>query len=224
MKSIKIPLTLLLLVFVSSLHAQDWPDLKHYQAANQTLKKSDKTTVIFIGDSITEGWITESPDFFSGNGYVDRGIAGQTSPQMLLRFQQDVISLKPNAVVLLCGINDLAGNTGPTTVEMIEDNIKSMAEIATTNGVKMILCSVMPSNYIYWKPELKPMDNIDVLNTWIGNYARSKHLPYIDYYSSLVDDQRGFKAEYTKDRVHANLKGYKIMEALLSPAISSVLK
>jgi lysophospholipase L1-like esterase len=224
MKKIRISLSLSLLVLSCAVKAQDWPNLAYYQAADQKLKVIDNVKVVYMGDSITEGWIAASPDFFSENGYTDRGISGQTSPQMLLRFRQDVIDLKPEVVVLLCGINDLAGNTGPSTVEMIEDNIKSMAELAAANSIKVVLCSVLPSNSVFWKPALKPMDDITTLNNFISNYASARHLTYVDYYASMVDEQRGLKAAYAKDGVHPNAAGYSVMESLVKPAVNSLLK
>jgi lysophospholipase L1-like esterase len=205
-------------------NAQDWPNLKYYQAANQKVKDEHTVKVVYMGDSITESSMTASPDFFATNGYTDRGISGQTSPQMVLRFRQDVIDLKPKVVVLLCGINDLAGNTGPSSVEMIEDNIKTMAELAKINDIKMVLCSVLPSRSVFWRPELNPMDDIITLNKRVSSYAREKHLFYVDYYTALVDDQKGLKAVYAKDGVHPNVQGYKVMETLAKVTVNSVLK
>ncbi|MDP9082077.1 MAG: SGNH/GDSL hydrolase family protein [Bacteroidota bacterium] len=204
--------------------AQDWPNLKYYQAANQKVRDEHAVKVVYMGDSITESWMTALPDFFLTNGYTDRGISGQTSPQMVLRFRQDVIDLKPKVVVLLCGINDLAGNTGPSSIEMIEDNIKTMAELAKINNIKMVLCSVLPSRSVFWRPDLNPMDDIITLNKWIRNYAGEKHLFYLDYYTALVDDQKGLKAVYAKDGVHPNVPGYKVMEPLAKAAVNSALK
>jgi lysophospholipase L1-like esterase len=204
-----------------SLSAQDWPNLKRYQEQNETLKEKPvpKGRVVFMGNSITDFWIGQSPEFFETNHFVDRGISGQTSPQMLLRFRQDVIDLKPRAVVIECGTNDIAGNTGYSTLEMIEDNIASMAELAKANKIKVILGSVLPANKFGWKPELHPAERIDSLNQWIRQYAKKNKMVYLDYYSSLVDEQQGMKAEYSKDGVHPNKEGYTVMERVVMEAI-----
>ncbi len=203
-----------------SVKAQDWPNLGRYHAKNDSIKMAK---VVYMGDSITDSWIDASPDFFAENDYTDRGISGQTSPQMLLRFRQDVIGLKPKLVVLLCGINDIAGNTGPSSLEMIEANIQSMTELAKANHIGVILCSVLPAVRIFWKPELRPADSIIALNTWISNYALSKHFHYVDYYTALVNDQKDLRAEYSKDGVHPNLAGYKMMEGMVKSAVDGEL-
>ncbi len=220
----KIILSVTILLFVGGniAKAQDWPNLSRYQAANQRLKDST-VKVVYMGNSITEAWAQMSPDFFADNKYVNRGISGQTTPQMLLRFRQDVIALKPKVVVLLCGINDIAGNTGPSTLEMIEGNIMSMAELAKANKIKMILCSVLPANHFKWKPALQPADSVIALNKWISAYTHSHHLEYVDYYSQMVDTEKGLKAAYTYDGVHPTINGYKIMQPLVKAAISKIL-
>jgi len=202
--------------------AQDWPNLKRYRAANEKLKDST-TQVVYMGDSITDFWLDADPGFFKQNHYANRGISGQTSPQMLLRFRQDVIALKPKAVVILCGTNDIAGNTGPMTPEMTEDNIRSMTELAKANKIKVILCSVLPANHFGWKPNLQPADSIIALNTWVKTYAKEKHFGYVDYYSALVDEQKGFKTAYSQDGVHPNAAGYAVMEPLVQKAIKKEL-
>lgn len=225
MNRIKKQVTALFLFIIgahSSLFAQDWPNVERYRVANEKLKDST-VNVVHIGDSITDFWINNSPGFFSQNHYADRGISGQTSPQMLLRFQQDVISLKPKAVVILCGTNDIAGNTGPSTLNMIEDNIKSMSELAQANEIKVILCSVLPANHFAWKPEMHPADSIIDLNNWIKDYAQNNHYGYVDYYSSMVDDQKGLKAMFSQDGVHPNMDGYLVMQGLVQPVIEKVL-
>lgn len=204
------------MLLTGSASAQDWPNLAHYRAADlQILDSGQRVKAVFMGDSITDFWIGNDSSFFATNGYIDRGISGQTSPQMLLRFRQDVISLKPEYVVLLCGTNDIAGNTGPSTLEMTEDNIRSMTELARANHIRMILCSVLPANRFYWNPSVQPADSIVMLNSWIRAYAAAQHLPYVDYYRVLADDQQGMKAIYSKDGVHPNAAGYQIMEPLV---------
>ena len=207
----------------SAAFAQDWANQKRYRAANEQLKYS-KVKVVYIGDSITDFWINADPGFFSQNHYADRGISGQTSPQILLRFRQDVIDLKPEAVVILCGTNDIAGNTGPSTLEMTEGNIISMCELAKVNKIKVILCSVLPANHFVWSPKVEPADSIIALNNWIKGYAEAKHFAYVDYYPMLVDLQKGMKAEYSADGVHPNKDAYAIMKNLVQPVIDKVVK
>ena len=152
-----------------------------------------------MGDSITEFWSNVHPEFFLEKSYINRGISGQTSPQMSLRFKADVIDLKPAVVVILAGGNDIAGNTGPSTLEMIQNNIFSMVELAQTHQIKVILCSVLPANYFYWKPKEKPADTILALNKSVKSYAKANDIPYVDYYSAMVDDQKGLPLVYSND-------------------------
>jgi lysophospholipase L1-like esterase len=164
------------------------------------------------------------PEFFAGKPYIDRGISGQTTPQMLIRFRPDVIDLKPSAVVLLAGINDIAGNTGPSTLEMIESNIAGMAEMAKANGIKVILCSVLPAYDFPWRPGMEPAEKVVELNAWIKSYAATHDCMYVDYFSSMADERKGLKAEYTYDGVHPNKAGYQVMEPLVEEAITKALK
>ncbi|MEO5649509.1 MAG: SGNH/GDSL hydrolase family protein, partial [Ginsengibacter sp.] len=202
------------------------PNLARYKEANAQLElpKATENRVVYMGNSITEGWIQKDPDFFAGKPYINRGISGQTTPQMLLRFHADVIALRPKVVVILAGINDIAGNTGPSTLEMIEDNISSMAVLAKSAGIKVILSSVLPAYDFPWRPGLAPAEKVVALNEWIKNYASQNGFIYLDYYSSMVDDRKGLLAEYTTDGVHPNEKGYKIMEPLVEKAIVLALK
>lgn len=206
--------------------AQDWPNLQRYQADNAKLKALPvpKDRVVFLGNSITDFWINNSPEFFESNHYIDRGISGQTSPQMLLRFRQDVIDLHPKAVVIECGTNDIAGNTGPSTVIMIEDNIKSMAELAKANKIKVLLGSVLPSNRFSWAPKVQPADSIIKLNVWIKQYCKANNFIYVDYYTALVDDAKGLKKGYGPDGVHPNKEGYAVMEGIVSAALKKPVK
>lgn len=221
-----VSLILFAMIQSSSLQAQDWANLARYKNENAQLElpKANEKRVVFMGNSITEGWIKKDPDFFSGKPYVNRGISGQTTPQMLLRFQADVIALKPKVVVILAGINDIAGNTGPSTLEMIEDNISSMSVLAKSAGIKVVLSSVLPAYDFPWRPGLSPAEKVVLLNEWIKNYASKNGFIYLDYYSPMVDDRKGLKAEYTTDGVHPNEKGYKIMEPLVEKAIALALK
>jgi lysophospholipase L1-like esterase len=204
----------------------DWPNLKRFSDANTKLglPAANENRVVFMGNSITEGWSNKNPEFFEGKPYVNRGISGQTTPQMLVRFRADVINLKPKVVVILAGTNDIAGNTGPSTLEMIEDNIASMAELAWANKIKVVLCSILPAYDYPWKPGLKPYEKILVVNEWIKNYAEKKGFVYLDYYSAMVDARPGLKAEYGSDGVHPNKLGYEVMDPMVEKAIAKALK
>ena len=218
---------LLLSIFMGGkVKAQDWPNLNRYQNENAALKpvESGQKRIVFMGDSITEFWSTVNPEYFSGKPYVNRGISGQTTPQMLLRFRADVITLEPTAVVILAGINDIAGNTGPMTIEMIRDNIFSMIELAKANHITVILCSVLPAYDFPWKPNQEPIAKIKALNEILRNYALANEIVYLDYYSAMVDERKGLKADYSNDGVHPNKTGYQVMAPLADKAIALALK
>jgi lysophospholipase L1-like esterase len=219
-------LIFLLMVFPTFLQAQDWPNLARYREQNSSvgLRRLHEHRVVFMGNSITEGWLQSFPEFFAGKSYINRGIGGQTTPQMLLRFRQDVIALKPEVVVILGGTNDIAGNTGPSSLEMIEDNIASMAVLAKSAHIKVILCSVLPAYDYPWAPGRKPAEKIATLNQWIKRYAHQNGCIYLDYYSSMVDERKGMKAAYSGDGVHPNKEGYKVMSVLAEKAVTSALK
>jgi len=208
------------------LEAQDWPNLNRFRAENTLLKTPEKgeKRVVFMGNSITQGWIEKRPEFFSKNPYINRGISGQTTPQMLIRFRQDVIALQPKVVVILAGTNDIAGNTGPSTLEMIEDNLASMAELANANEIRVVLSSVLPAYDYPWKTGMEPAEKIVTLNAWIKSYCEKRGFTYLDYFTPLADDRHGMKAELTYDGVHANVAGYKVMEPLVQDAIKRALK
>ncbi|HEX3007628.1 MAG TPA: SGNH/GDSL hydrolase family protein, partial [Bacteroidales bacterium] len=178
----------------------------------------------FMGNSITEGWSRTDPDFFKDKPYVNRGISGQTTPQMLIRFKPDVVHLQPRVVVINAGINDIAGNTGFSTLEMIEDNLSSMCEIAKANGIKVVIASVIPAYDFPWRPGMEPAEKVVELNKWIKAYADKNGHTYLDYFTPMADDRHGLKAEYTRDGVHPNLAGYKVMEPLVESAIARALK
>lgn len=231
MKKIKYILSNLFLGILLNTNAQsieqlksDWANLNRYKDQNIKLlsQNNEDIKVVFMGNSITEGWINNRPLFFKQNGYTNRGIGGQTTPQMLVRFKQDVVNLKPKIVVILAGTNDIAGNTGLSTLEMIEDNLASMSEIATANQIKVILCSVLPVFDYPWKPGLNPAEKIIKLNNWIKNYALLHGHIYCDYFSAMVDDRHGLKKELGDDGVHPNIAGYEIMEPLIQKAIQAV--
>jgi lysophospholipase L1-like esterase len=227
MKNLKFIFGLFLLVmFMEDLSlAQDWANLNRFRNENAKLglPAPGERRIVFMGNSITEGWGKICPDFFTNKPYINRGISGQTTPQMLVRFRADVIELKPAAVVILAGTNDIAGNTGPSTLEMIENNIISMAELAKANNIIVILCSVLPAFDFPWKPGLKPAEKIVALNEMIKNYAEKNGIIYLDYYSSMVDERKGLKAEYSPDGVHPNEAGYKVMAPLAEEAIVKAL-
>ena len=205
----------------------DWPNLGRYRAENAKLAMPGpgEKRVVFMGDSITDAWGRSGGKFFPGMPYVNRGISGQTTPQMLLRFRPDVIDLKPKAVVILAGTNEIAGNTGPMTLEQIEGNLTSMAELARANKIKVVLSSVMPvCDYIRPQTERRPPAKIVALNGWIEEYARAHKLVYLDYYSVMLDDQKMLKKELTGDGLHPNDAGYAVMEPLAEQAIAKALK
>ena len=203
----------------------DWANLKRYQAADQQAgpPAAGENRVVFYGDSITDAWIETVPEFFLGKPYLDRGISGQTTPQMLVRMRQDVVNLQPRVVVILAGTNDIAGNTGPSTPEMIEDNFKSMVEIARANGIQPVLASILPASDYPWKPGLEPGPKIVALNVWLRSYAEKNGLVYLDYYSAMVNDKMGLPANLSKDGVHPNKDGYAIMGPLAEKAIVAPL-
>src|SRR5215472_1781157 len=204
---------------------KDWPDLARYRDANsQVLAPApEEDRVLFIGDSITDSWGRKYGKFFPGKPYINRGISGQTTPQMLIRFRPDVIALRPKVVVILAGTNDIAGNTGPTTIEAIEDNLKSMSELAKVNGIRVVLSSVMPvCDYINPQTARRPPEKIRALNAWIKDYAAKSGYVYLDYYSAMLDDQQMLKKELTYDGLHPNDAGYELIEPLATAAIEAV--
>jgi acyl-CoA thioesterase I len=202
----------------------DWPQLQFYRDANRRLPPPtrDRPRVIFFGDSITESWNVLDVAL-PGAELLNRGIGGQTTPQMLVRFRQDVVDLQPAVVHILAGTNDLAGNTGPTTLGAIENNIMSMVEIARANHIAVVLASVLPVVDYPWRRGLEPAPKIAALNRWMRAYAWSKGLVYADYYSRLIDPQQGFKPELADDGVHPNKAGYAKLNPLARKAILTAL-
>jgi lysophospholipase L1-like esterase len=203
----------------------DWPQLKRYRAANAALAPASEgeDRVVFFGASMTEFWGKNGTKFFPGKPYVNRGISGQTTAQMVARFRQDVIDLHPKAVVILAGTNDVAGNTGPMTPEMTENNWRSMADLAKANGIRAIFASITPSTDFWWHKGLKPAEKIRTLNAWLKEYCESQGLTYLDYYATLTDEDGGMKNEFTVDGVHASAKGYAVMAPLAQAAIEKTL-
>lgn len=205
--------------------SQDWANLNRFKNENDSVNINlDEDRIVFMGNSITQGWIEQRPEFFDSKPYINRGISGQTTPQMLLRFRQDVINLKPKVVVILAGTNDIAGNTGPSTLEMILDNLKSMSEIAKANGIKVILSSVVPAFDYPWKAGMKPNKKIPALNKMIKNYCDENDVIYLDYFSAMADERNGLPEKFSADGVHPNADGYKIMEPLVEAAIKEALE
>ena len=204
---------------------QDWPNLKYYRSKNLKLGSPSKSEnrVVFMGNSITEGWPTLQPEFFESKSYINRGISGQTTPQMLIRFRQDVIDLKPKLVLILAGINDIAGNTGPSNVTMITNNIISMAQLAKSNKIKVIICSILPAKDFPWNPGMNPPPKILNVNQILRSYALANGMVYLDYYSLMVDESNALIDEYGSDGVHPNKEGYKVMSLLAEQEINRIL-
>jgi len=204
----------------------DWPWLGRFKEADLALgpPAAGENRVVFMGDSITQGWKLDGPQgSFPGKPYVNRGISGQTTPQMVLRFRQDVIKLQPKVVVILAGINDIAGNTGPMTLEETEDNLASMAELAAANQIRVVLCSVMPAFDFRWRPGLAPAAKVVTLNAWIKAYAAEKGYVYVDYHTAMKDERDGLPIALSPDGVHPNAAGHAVMAPLVEAGIEKAL-
>ena len=224
-------LTFLVIVFQFTMtiaqdpNPMDWPNFKQFEELNTKLPKmkKNKNRVVFMGNSITIGWLQTNPNFFKDKNYVNRGISGQTTPQMLVRFRADVVDINADVVVILAGTNDIAGNTGPVTLKMIANNLKSMTEIAQANGIKVILCSVLPAYDYPWSPGKKPNIKIPKLNSMIKDFAKESGAFYLDYFKALNDGNNGIIKEYSNDGVHLTAKGYHVLEPMLEKALEKVL-
>lgn len=217
---------LLLTILITSLacfaqQKNDWANFARYEEANKTTIKGG---VVFMGNSITEGWASQHPDFFTKNNYIGRGISGQVSSQMLVRFRQDVINLKPKAVAILAGTNDIAQNNGYISLQNVMGNIISMCELAKANKIRVILCSVLPAYQFGWRKELQPANDIIELNKMIKAYALANKISYVDYHTALKDERDGLPEKYAKDGVHPNSDAYLIMEKLVKAAIDKAGK
>ena len=207
------------------MNAQDWANVARFKAENErVIENKAPVKLVFMGNSITEGWKSFDPNFFNSTDYVNRGIGGQTTPQMLIRFKQDVLDLKPKGVVILAGTNDIAGNTGPMSIQEIYNQIESMAGLAALNKIEVFLCSVLPVYDYPWKPGIKPAPKIVALNEMLKTLAGEKNYLYIDYFSEMSDDKNGLKASLGADGVHPNEKGYEIMKRVLLNTIGPSFK
>lgn len=231
-KFLKLSLCLVIFLAFSSMEVMaqkntDWARLGRYAKANKELPAPAKKEkrVVFMGNSITEGWVKIRPDFFKENGYIGRGIGGQTSYQFVVRFRPDVINLKPKLVVINAGTNDVAENTGPFDLETTFGNIVSMVELAKANKIKVILTSVLPAAKFGWNKKITDApDKIEALNAMIKDYAKKHKIPYVDYYTPMVTGpERALNPAYSKDGVHPTAAGYEVMEALIKPAIDKAL-
>jgi lysophospholipase L1-like esterase len=214
----------ILLLFSLGLFAQtpkDWAQFYRYEGKNDSL--TTRPAVVFMGNSITDCWEDTVPAFFADNNFVCRGISGQVSSQMLVRFQEDVISLHPKVVVICCGTNDIAQNQGYISLEHILHNIKSMCELARANKIKPVVCSALPAKSFKWRPGMQPADEIIRLNEMIQTYAKANKIPYVDYHSALKDEENGLPRQYSKDGVHPNAQGYAVMETVIMPMLKKVL-
>lgn len=216
----------LIMAMYNTVIAQDWANLNYYRKANTLLENpaDNEDRVVFMGNSITEFWKNIHPDFFVGKTYVNRGIGGQTTSQMLLRFRADVINLHPKVVVFLGGTNDIAGNTGDVTLDMIEDNIFSMIELARANDISVVLCSVLPVFEYPWSPGKQPAEKIIELNRALRFYAETHGITFVDFHTPMKDERNGLRLELGEDGVHPNVSGYLIMEPLVEEAIKKELQ
>ncbi len=218
----------------NDMRVRDWANLARYREQNKTLKPpaAGENRVVFMGDSITDAWPQPRfGTFFSDKPYVGRGISGQTTPQMLIRFRPDVIDLQPKVVVILAGTNDIAGNTGPISNEEIQGNLASMAELAKANGIKVVLSSILPVSAYHQSPNapapqtvLRPMARIRAINDWMKQYAARNNHVFLDYFSATIDDTGHLRSELSADDLHPNAKGYAIMAPLAEAAIQKALK
>ncbi|HAO09521.1 MAG TPA: acylhydrolase [Chryseobacterium sp.] len=209
-------LSIAAVMFSALFSAQDFANYTKYEKQNQeVVAKKTAPNSVFMGDSITEGWFSTDPLFFTKNNFVGRGISGQVTSQMLLRFREDVINLKPRRVIILAGTNDIAENQGPISLDKVLGNIVSMVELAKANNIKVVLCSVLPAYDFGWRKDMHPAEKVIALNTMIEAYAKKNNIPYVDYHSEMKDSRNGLDKIYTEDEIHPTAKGYEKMEAIL---------
>ncbi len=222
--------TFLLIVCMMSIpfssQAQDWAQLSRFEKANAALEKPtpNENRVVFMGNSITEGWVQDRLSLFKNPAYINRGIGGQVTAQMKIRFWNDVIELQPKVVVILAGINDIAQNQGYISIEDTAKNISEMAELANSFNIKVVICSVLPANYFPWRPQIKPADKVIALNELLKKMATENGYTYLDYYTTMVNEEKGMMQAYTTDGVHCTLKGYQVMEGLVSEVLERLLQ
>lgn len=209
-------LTFAAIILSTMLSAQDFANFGRYQKQNkEVLSQNIAPNSVLMGDSITEGWFATDPNFFTKNNFVGRGISGQVTSQMLLRFREDVIKLKPKRVIILAGTNDIAENQGPISLDKVFGNIVSMAELAKANNITVILCSVLPAYDFPWRKDMQPADKMIALNKMIKDYAQKNHITYVDYHSVLKDEKNGLPKEIAEDGIHPTKLGYEKMETIL---------
>lgn len=213
MKKISTVITVSALLLSALCQAQDWAQF--YRYAEQNAQVTTDPKVVFMGDSITEGWAKEDPDFFTGNNFLGRGISGQTTSHMLVRFRRDVIDFRPEYVVILAGTNDVARNNGEISLDNVLGNLISMCELAEANRIKPILCAVLPADGFWWRTEIRPAEDLIRLNSMIKEYARSAKIPFVDFHTPFKDENGGLPKAYADDGVHPNLHCYKIMEDII---------
>jgi lysophospholipase L1-like esterase len=221
MKKVFITAVTIFVLLTASAQNTDWANFGKYAEANKTVSEG---AVVFMGNSITEGWVNIHPNFFANNNYVGRGISGQVTAQMLVRFRKDVIGLKPKVVVILAGTNDIAQNQGYISLDNIFGNIVSMCELAKINKIKVIVCSVLPAYQYPWRKDLHPADSVIALNNMLKEYADANKIIYIDYHATMKDERNGLPDKYSYDGIHPNQEGYLIMESLVKPAIDKALR
>ncbi|MCC6926129.1 GDSL-type esterase/lipase family protein [Novosphingobium sp.] len=197
----------------------DWAWLCRYQAENAKVDRANPPRAVFIGDSITEGWLAADPDMFA-HGFLDRGLSGQTSPQLLVRFWQDVVALRPKVVHIMVGTNDVAGNTGPTTPEAYRNAIRAMVALARANGIEVVIGSILPTDHFNWAPQHRPAPWVATLNAWLRDYAETEGLVYANYYAALVGPGGALPQQYAPDGVHPNKAGYAVMRPIAERAVA----
>ncbi len=217
MKKLINSILLLATVITGQAQKKDWAGHSRYEQANANLEQTP--AVVFMGNSITEGWVEKHPEFFTDNNYAGRGISGQVTSQMLCRMRSDVIDLHPKAVVILAGTNDIALNNGQITVEHIFQNIVSMVELSRANKIKVVLCSVLPAKKYGWRRDVDPVQPIMELNGLLEKYAKEKKLPWVDFYTPMVTGDGALNPAYTRDGVHPTAEGYEVMESIIAPVL-----
>ena len=209
-------LTLALTLMSTIFSAQDFANYSKYEKDNAKVKSTNPVpSAVFMGDSITEGWFSTDPKFFTDNNFVGRGISGQTTSKMLLRFREDVINLKPKKVIILAGTNDIAENSGPISLEKVFGNIVSMAELAKANKIEVVICSVLPAYEFPWRKGIEPAKKVIALNKMLKDFAQKNHLIYVDYHTPLKDDKNGLPTAIAEDGIHPTKLGYAKMEEIL---------